>query len=239
MSLLLSIEPDGFDGTIRDFVDTNGFDQGGVDCVLEGNQRDQVREGFSYYTGLPSSRVPRSSAQRRAFLILNGVTDSASHDPWKLLYFSQSYGSGVKDEVLGHINSIMPGDGGGPGGLTFSVWLNDNGLPADTSVSGDADGDGLSNGVEFYLDRPPLATELQPLSIARVDETQVSVSYTMGQNREGVIASLEGSDDCITWSTVDVPAKDWVITPGEGLDSAKITLPVNGVQFLRLTVAVE
>ena len=236
VSLLLSIEPDGFDRTIRDFVETNGFDQGGVDCILEGSEREQVREGFSYYTGLPSSSVPRSSAQRRAFVILNGVTDSASHDPWELLYVSQSYGSGVKDEVLGHINAIMPG---GTSGVTFASWAADNELPESAMPIGDADGDGLSNGIEFYLGTSPVTITAQPLTIARLDEAQVSLNYPLGQDREGVTVQLEGSDDLTEWRVVDVPAEKWVITPGEGEDAAVISVPSESFGFLRLSVTLE
>ncbi|MEN9023302.1 MAG: hypothetical protein ABF370_22640, partial [Verrucomicrobiales bacterium] len=134
---------------------------------------------------------------------------------------------------------VMPGGGGSSGGLTYLAWLAENDLPEDTPTSGDSDGDGLTEEVEFYLGTSPLVPDLQPLRIARVDEAHVSVSYTLGQNRESVAVALEGSSNGTAWETLDVSEDDWIVSPGEALDSATVTLPINRVQLLRINVSVE
>ncbi len=241
VSLLLTIEVVGQDTLTRNFANTHHFDMSGVDCVLDGDARTQHREGFSYYTGFPASATPSQlgSARRRNFIVLNGVQDSQSHTPWELLYSTQSFGSRDAGEIIGLIDSVMPGGGGSSGGLTYLAWLAENDLPEDTPTSADSDGDGLTEGVEFYLGRSPFVPDLQPLRIARVDEAHVAVSYTLGQNRESVAVALEGSSNGTAWETLDIPEADWTISLGEALDSATITLPINGVQFLRINVTVE
>jgi hypothetical protein len=241
VSIAVTIEIVGQDSPVRSYATTNHFDFAGVDCVLDGDVRTMHRAGFSYYTGFPASATPSQlgSGRRRNFTVLNGVQDSPSHAPWELLYSSQSFGSRNADEVLGLIDSVMPGGGGNPSGLTYAAWLTENGLPEDTPVAGDADGDGLTNGVEFYIGTSPITADLQPLTISRVDEDHVAVSYTMGKDREGVTAVLEGSSDFTTWAMVDVPDESWTITPGETLDSAMATVPISGMQFFRLNVTLE
>ena len=239
-SIALSIEGTGFDASARSFASQNHFDAAGIDCVLDGEQRTQIRAGFGYYSGHDPARTPSQlgSGSRRAFVILNGVTDSTSHQPWELLYSSNEFLRNDAAEVLALINAVMPG-GGSAGGLSFAAWSAENGLPMSALPSGDDDQDALSNAVEFYLGTSPVMPNASPLDIERVDSGRARLTYTLGKNREGVTAQWEGSDNLEQWSVIDVAPDDWIVTEGGTVDSAAVTVPFSSMKYLRLSIAVS
>ncbi len=241
VSIALGIEDNaGFDQRVMQDPARWGFDLAGVDCVLDGSDRTEIREGFAYYTGLSPSRIP-GTGQRRAFVILNGVTNSPSHKPWELLHFSHGFSSTQSDSLLALIDSVMPGDGSGgggdPTGQSYTEWMAEAGLP-DAAPLEDGDGDGLSNVVEFYFDTPPGQANPSPLQFSSIDGT-FRLAYPVGKDRTGVTVGLETSTSLAEWQSLDVPEGDWVLTEGESVDQVDVSLPADMESFVRLRVTLS
>jgi hypothetical protein len=242
VSVVLSIEPNSFDSSVLSFAVNTGFEYAGIDCVLDGDTRAEVREGFSYYSGLSSSRVPSSSALRRAFVLINGVQNSPSHALWEVLYNDDSYSRARQASVLASIDSIMPGTDNGVGGgigMSFTAWAAANDLSEAESPLMDSDGDGLSNAMEFYFGAEPNAPNVLPLSVSQEEGKAAVLHFPTGKDRVGLTAVVEGSSDLTQWIPIELVEDAWFIEPGEMIDQATVTLPLEAPPFARLSVTLE
>ena len=87
--------------------------------------------------------------------------------------------------------------------LTYATWST--GIPwppgADTSATGDVDGDGIANLIEFVQNTNPLAASSSPaVSLVRT-ETSTTVTYRHRRNLGAVSVRVEYSSDLQTWTS--------------------------------------
>ena len=238
-SILFGIESSNFDSSVQSFREGRGFDFAGVDCeVGVDGERSNFREGFSYFTGLPSSGIP-SNGLRRRFLILNGVAGSSSHQEWELLYNETSYTSSDKDTILSLIDSVQPGATVSEE-KTYAEWAIESGLPeAIAGPDADADGDFLDNLTEFYFGLDPLKASPSPLHL---DES-LALSFPEARNLQGMSSIVETSTDLTAWEAWPVPDDAQSRIEGDTVDQVRIVFPesVTGdvERFFRLRISQE
>ena len=159
-SIVLGIEPNGFDSSVASFTSNIGFNHAGLDLVEEDGSRTNIREGFGYYSGEDPATIPRrvSINERRRFVILNG---QPGEDQWRVLYISNDFASRDTASVRSAIDSVVntsemvdplpPVDQDTDGdGLTDRFEIV-NGLDENDPVDAldDADNDGVTNLGEF------------------------------------------------------------------------------------------
>jgi hypothetical protein len=129
------------------------------------------------------------------------------------------------------VSGGTPGAGPAAGGDSFDVWMTTHGFsdPID-----DPDGDGLSNILTYYSGAD-LNGATAPVSIrndgAIVLQRRIGVS--------GVTGMLESSDDLRTWSAVPAGMLGDPLSEGNGTESLRVNLELDGVtaKYLRLRVA--
>ncbi len=161
-----------------------------------------VREGFSYYTGvspaLTSYQV--SIEQRRVFVVLNGVANSASHDPWELLYRDSTFTASRAPMLRSLIDSIE-GPSANPF-LDYESWIERFDLtPEMAGRDQDPDGDGAPSGVEFLLGLDPTRADVREgFAIERSPGGHSVLSYREARNRTGSILAVEISTASGIWS---------------------------------------
>ncbi|HHY85037.1 MAG TPA: hypothetical protein GYA07_05820 [Verrucomicrobia bacterium] len=107
------------------------------------------------------------------------------------------------DRWFGHIDEIaISGKALAPTEFvisTFDVWARAYNLAAAT-FDGDADGDGVANGVEYFLGSDP-TDPLSPGRVLTLSDDLLSVTYPFNRRASGVTATVE-------WTT-DLAAGDW------------------------------
>jgi hypothetical protein len=110
-TVLLSIEPTGFDSSVTSFASNAGFGSAALDLVEEGGERVQIRNGFSYYSREPASKTPGqvSTGSRRRFVILDG---QPGPNQWEVLYISSNFSTSQAGMVRGLIDSVSLSTGG-------------------------------------------------------------------------------------------------------------------------------
>ena len=109
----MGIEPVGFDSSVESFTDNIGFDLAGLDLTLDGNDRVNVRSGFSFYSGEDAALTPSqvSIFDRRRFVIMDG---QPGPNQWQVAYISNDFSSGDTEAVRAAIDGISPSEPGGP-----------------------------------------------------------------------------------------------------------------------------
>ena len=135
---MLGIEPTGFDQSVISFRDQIGFDHAGLDLSLNGDVREDVRAGFSYYSGFPAattpSRVP--TGQRRRFVILDGQPGASQ---WEVRHVAADFSSSQANAVRAVIDSIPGPSTVEPSLVTVSTTV----IPPEAAT--------ISGGGEFML----------------------------------------------------------------------------------------
>lgn len=238
VSIALGIETNNFDSIIQSFAQRSGFEYSGVDCVLEGASRMDFREGFSYYSGQSTSRIPSSSSLRSSIVVINGVKGSVSHEPWEVIYNSHSYSSSNRTGLLASIDAVQPG--GGSTGVTYQSWAEAQGLVDEMALPlGDPDWDGLVNALEFYFDTSPTQKDANPLRMDRGADDRVVLRFPVGRERQGLRLDVEASQSLDEWWAIEVGESAWSMEEGELADRAMVTLPEDAGPYLRLRVSLE
>ncbi len=127
--------------------------------------------------------------------------------------------------------------------LRFAYWQSlyfADGAP-NSGANADAEGDSLSNAVEFALGRNPTVPDADPAALPSVEiasagnDTTLTLTYTRPQRVPGVTYTVETSDDLATWT----PVADESVSSTATTETrrASITSP-DSPRFLRLTVTV-
>lgn len=216
----MGIEPSGFDSSVSSFASSNGFELAGLDLTEEGGSRENIRNGFSYYSGEDAGLTPGqvNINERRRFVILDG---QPGPDQWSLRYIDNDFSSrNDTDAVQSAIDGITLGGGDpviDPATLdTDEDGLNDafetlHGLnledPADAVL--DLDNDGYTNFDEFRAQTSPSDPQSRLyISAVLASESQVGLRWA---SVPGVNYQLE--------STTDLAAPEWDILTSHLADS--------------------
>lgn len=106
----------------------------GVDLIVDGGERRNIRNGFEHYSGYPASSTPGQvpTSQRRRLVILDG-REGASQ--WQLLYSSNDYRSQEAAEIRAVIDAV---GAGGPQISEFTITVQ-----ADPNAGGSVSGGGV------------------------------------------------------------------------------------------------
>ena len=133
----LGIESNGFDSSTESFASNNGFELAGLDLTLNGGSRENIRSGFSHYTGEPASRTPSqvNINDRRRFVILSGR---------EVVYINNNFTSQDTEAVLAAINGATGGGPVDPPPTTFEVATASSPDSGGTVTSGGTVEEGMS-----------------------------------------------------------------------------------------------
>jgi hypothetical protein len=96
--------------------------------------------------------------------------------------------------------AVTASPGGTPPGPTFATWAAGNGV---TTATGDDDGDGLSNLMEYALGTNPTSANVAaPLTVTR-EGNQLAIAYGVNVQTPDVAFQVEGSSDLTTWTRLE------------------------------------
>ena len=124
--------------------------------------------------------------------------------------------------------------------VTYAAWTAQISWPpgADTSPNGDADGDGLTNAMEFFLSSNPLASSLAAGPFFTVNGASVEFAYHRRRSADVIDVTVETSADLQSWTRHG--AGTWMGEAGAGTDIYSVSLPLSsGTTFARLRVIVR
>ncbi len=127
--------------------------------------------------------------------------------------------------------------------LDFTSWqaarlsLSQIGNPALGGPSGDADGDGLTNAIEFILNSDPLALSGPERPTLTINGPSVEYVYRQRRDVGNVSSDVETSPDLQTWTSA---GPGTLIGPADAAtDFYLVTRPLSSAQgFFRLRVVV-
>ncbi len=230
VSVLLSTEPEGFDGLVQDFAETHRFDLGGLDSD---SMRENVRLGFSHFSGidpeLDSFRVPIGN--RRRFVVLDTTTPEN-----EVLFVTNDYRSAKSAEVMAAIESVTPDTGIQPGDDAYALWLSSFGLSDE--AGDDPDADGLSNELEFIFNSDPLdAGALSGPQVRLQSDLGRVLEYQGRLDLGGLQTWMEFSQDLRTWHPLDVPETAMLVTPLADGESQRTTVLLDMVKTANVASA--
>ena len=114
----------------------------------------------------------------------------------------------------------------------FEAWLRHYGLPLDTPMTADLNGDGVSLLMAYALALDPHQQLSRDFLVPRRDDGNLRVSYHAAA--EGVVYRVETSRDLETWTTDGVTLSE---LDSEGRQVASIRVEEH-VGFLQLTIEV-
>ncbi len=202
VSLCLALEPDGFDKVIQDFAENAGFHYSGLDALPDAQgAREQSRAGYDYFTGRAVEPVRNT---RRRLVVLNGLTDSPTHDLWEPIV-NQDYflTNNDAEDVRLAIDAVEPAASSmtpeSPDGLTFDVWAESLGVG---DPDADPDADGLTNRVEFFSGLDPTYPNRslrERLHLLRQSDGVWILRYPRTARARKVSARLLTSDNLTDW----------------------------------------
>ncbi|MEN8866200.1 MAG: lamin tail domain-containing protein [Akkermansiaceae bacterium] len=120
--------------------------------------------------------------------------------------------------------------------VSVTDWQNDQGLIGDSRTS-DADGDGLSDFLEFVTGSDPLQLSDDPISVSRDQDGFMTVSYPHNLLSEKNFLSLQFSSDLQTWTNINDFKFEGAVAP-EGSHVAQFKYrsysPVRESRYFRL-----
>lgn len=120
--------------------------------------------------------------------------------------------------------------------LSAADWQNELALTGDPKIS-DADGDGLTDFLEFVTGTDPLQGNSNPISLARDQNGFITVSYPHNLLSEKNFLSLQSSTDLESWSDLSDFRFEGAVAP-DGSEIARVRYrsysPVKKTRYFRL-----
>jgi hypothetical protein len=236
--LLLSLEEsDIYDNSINTAANSNGFEGRGPDSKAD--RMTLVRDGFSFFSGLPSTIPPGQLdfGERRRIVVVDATDPSqmvVRHNDKPL--DSGALNSGIISSIRAAVNAATPP----PTGLDYATWRAGIAFPiGEGDPNDDPDGDGSDNLLEFYAGSNPIdGGESARGSLTRTPTGFLYV-YRRAKGLVGVGHSLEaGALDQFT--TFTPQALDVEITDLDAeTEELAVTLSSSFGPFLRQSVTLE
>lgn len=153
--------------------------------------------------------------------------------------------NGSLDQVLIHNRALSATEIGqlytaanppGPAlGNPYASWASAHGA-TETGSSGDPDGDGIPNLLEFYLDGDPLVAAVSALPAVTMDEDYLILSFKRRDDAENHAASaaVEWGSDLDGWTAVPLG----IASAGANADGVSVGVEEDGTGPDRITVAI-
>ena len=225
VSLLLSTEVNGGsnDSTTMSIANLNHYHKGGLDST---NTRMDPREGFGFFRGQAVTSWPVED--RRRVVIINGSQNSASHEPWEILYNEQFPNS---DTMIETVNSVTQA----PPLTTFEEWAGGYTFPLGRETpNADPDSDGATNIEEFFAGTNPISGLSRPILRLVKKPSGVVFKFQTATDRVEIPFAIQGGslDNFITLN----PDENDISTSAlsEDLQEVLIDLPSTSGPFFRI-----
>ena len=225
VSLLLSTEVGGGsnDSTTMSIANLNHYHKGGLDST---NTRMDPREGFEFFRGQAITSWP--VGDRRRVVIINGSQNSASHEPWEILYNEQFPSSNTMIETVNSVTQAPPL-------ATFEEWVGGYTFPLGLETpNADPDLDGATNIEEFFAGTNPIDGRSGPILRLVKTSSGVVFKFQTATDRVKIPFALQGGslDNFITLD----PDEDDISASAinEDLQEVSIKLPPTSGPFFRI-----
>jgi autotransporter-associated beta strand protein len=150
---------------------------------------------------------------------------------------------GSLDHVLIHNRALSAAEIGqlytagnppAPGlGSPYDTWASSRGV---TATTGDPDGDGITNLLEFFLDGDPLVTEVSILPAVALDEDYLTLSFKRRDDAENLPggASIGWGSDLDGWTEVPLG----IASTGANADGVSVHVDEQGGEPDTITVTI-
>lgn len=233
VSVLLSMEPTGWDSNVNTTANNNGYQIRGLDAMAN---RNSPRTAFSFFSGENASLTPGQLgiSSRRQIVVLNGMPNSPGKKVRQILFNEGPAGSLTSAEnmrMTAAINSVQPDP--------YTAWAAGQGLTSTNSAEAlDVDKDGTSNVIEFFSGTNP--RESSP-STRTISSTAAGRHFVFQRNKVAASQSyvIRTSSNLVDWDLY-TPLPSAIVPTDLGTsERISVLLPSNPSLFIRLELARE
>jgi thiol-disulfide isomerase/thioredoxin len=233
VSVLLSMEPTGWDSSINTTANNSGYQIRGLDAMAN---RSSPRTAFSFFSGENASLTPSQlgTSSRRQIVVLNGVANSPGKKMRQILFNEGPAGSLTSAEntrMTAAINSVQADP--------YTTWATAQGLTSSNSAETlDVDQDGNSNIIEYFAGTYP---RVSSPSTTNISTTTAGRHFVFQRNKEAAAQAyvIRTSLNLVNWDLY-TPVPSAVTTQDLGTsERISVLLPSNPKLFVRLELARE